>query len=219
MIDHIAAVVIGVVILLTVFAFSRRVSGSAVEATQITLAKTDLRSLIDVFEQDLTNMGSGMGKANGSVAERAVVQRASAGGWESVQFYALPSETATASQLVTWRWRQNGTVTVPDGADGTTTIPQYEVEREAGSGASAERATFENLVDFSITLRYDELGRLTPTAYANTDSLTLIRYVDVELALVSPAETDDLVQETRWAKRYRPINLEPASRRIIASPP
>ena len=218
MIDHVAAVVIGVLILFMVFALSSRASDSAVEATQVDLAKNDLRSLVDVFEQDLTNLGSGLGKANGSAAQRAVEQRTS-GAWEEIQFYALPSETATATQLVTWRWRQNGTVLVPDGNGGTTAVPQYEVERSVGSGASAQTAGFENLVDFDLTLRYDELGRLTPSAYGIQDSLALVRYVDVRLGLISPAEADDLVQETRWSKRYRPINLEPASRRIIASPP
>ena len=219
MIDHVAAVVIGVVILFMVFALSARANDSAVEATQVDLAKADLRSLVDVFEQDFTNMGSGLGKANGSAAQRAVAERSSASGWETVRFYALPSETATSTQLVTWRWRQNGTVTVPDASGGTTTVPQFEIERVIGTGTSAQTAAFEKLVDFDLVLRYDELNPISPTAYSNADSLALIRYVDVELALVSPAGADGLVQETRWAKRYRPINLEPASRRIIASPP
>ena len=220
MIDNIAAVVIGAVILVTVFALSARTNDSAIEATQVDIAKTDLRSLVDAFEQDLNNMGSGMGRPNAIAAERVVTERLSAGGTETVRFWALPSETATTPQLVTYRWTQSGTYSFfNETTQAQDTAPLFEVERETGSGASTQTGTFENVSDFGLVLRYDDLGHLTPSAYANTDSLTLVRYVDVELAVVSPAGTDGLIQETRWEKRYRPINLEPASRRVIASPP
>ena len=216
MIDHIAAVVIGAVILFTVFALGARTNGSAVEATQVDIAKTDLRGLVDAFEQDVNNMGSGMGRPNASASERVVQERTSSGGTETVRFFALPNETSTVPQRVTYRWRPSGSLTLPDG---TTTTPLYEVERETGSGASLQTGTFTNVTAFDLALRYDDLTRLRPSAYGSADSLALVRYLDVEFAMVSPAGVDSLIQETRWAKRYRPINLDPAGRRVIASPP
>lgn len=212
MIDHTAAVVIGATILFILFALSTRSNDSSIEATQVDITRTELRTLVDVIEQDFNNMGSGMGDPNVSATERVVRSRGTVGGYETVTFLATPNDTGSPSPvLVTYRWKQDGTAVLPDG----TVVDVYEVEREIGG----QTATFENATNINVTMRYETLLPVSSAAYANSDSLAAVRYLDVDVGMVSPVGTEDLIQQARWKKRFRPLNLEPNTRRIVASPP
>lgn len=210
MIDHTAAVVIGATILFILFALSTRSSDSSIEATQVELAKTELRLLIDTVEQDFNNMGAGLGKPNASAADRVVTTYHTSGGYDVLEFSSLQDDTGTPDPvLVRYRWRQQGTATLPDG----TTVDTYEVERTSG-GATMR---FDKATDFTLTLRKKKLDPVPLGSIA--DSLALVRYVDVELGMIPPVGTENLLQQTRWSKRFRPLNLAAGSQQIIASPP
>ena len=212
MIDNVAAVVIGAVILIAVFAMSTLSSEGAVQAVQVDMGKTELRSLVDALEQDLGNMGSGMANPNRNGANRVVDTYTEAGGRTMLRFWALQSDTGTAApDTVTYRWEQSGTVSFPDG----TTAPAYVVSRSQGGAQARFTATA-----FSVNLLKDNvLGIVSVPPNSVSDSLALVRYADVSVGLASPAGGDDLVRQTRWAKRFRPINLDHNRRRIVAAKP
>lgn len=204
MIDHTAAVVIGATILFILFALSTRSNDSSIEATQVELAKTELRVLIDTIEQDFNNMGSGLGNPN-----TAISTYADSSGYKVLRFRGLTDTGSTNAMAITYRWRQQGTAYLPDG----TTVDTYEVERRA----SGQTMRFDKATNFALTLRKDNLN--TVPVGSITDSLALVRYADVEVGMIPPVGTENLIQQTRWAKRFRPINLDTGGKRLIAARP
>lgn len=214
MIDHVAAFVIGAVILFAVFALSAKSNDSAIEAVQVDLGKTELRLLVDALEQDFNNIGSGMANPNLNGANRVVRTYADSSGYTKLTFLAIQNDTGTPTPAaVTYRWRPNGTVTFPDG----TTAPAVEVTRESGGATTS----FGRATEFTLSLFKDSpvLGIVPVPKGSVPDSLALVRYVDVSVGLVAPAGTDDLVQRTQWAKRFRPVNLDNGRRRLISAKP
>lgn len=206
-IDNLAATVIGALILLSVLALGQRSQESAIEAAQIDFGKTHMRQLIDVVEQDFNNIGSGMADPTTAIN----FYNTTAGGFDELQFYGLQESGAATPTpvLVTYRWKQDGTATLPDGS----TVDIYDVERQIGSAT----VSFDNATDFEIKLRKDKLVNVPLGAIA--DSLALVQYIDVDIGMLSPHGSDNLLQQTRWAKRFRPINLDPKKQLISAKPP
>jgi hypothetical protein len=210
-IDHLAAFIIAGVVLLATFALSTRSNDSAIEATQVDLGKTQLRVLVDALEQDLNNIGAGMPSPNRTPSDRAIQQWAFTGGYNVLSFLGLEDDGAGTPEpvLVTYRWRTNGTLTRADGA----VVPAIEIERVVGGTTS----NLGRAVTFDVTLREDALAPFAMGSPA--DSLHRVRYIDVEIAMLSPVGPDGTIQETRWTKRFRPINLDAGRRRIIAARP
>jgi hypothetical protein len=211
LIDHIAAVVIGAALLFMALAMIYKSQDSSIQAVQVDLAKMDLRTLVDIIEQDFNNMGSGMAGPNASSdpTDRVVATYEVTGDYSHLEFWSLQAYTGPADPvLVRYRWKQEGTATFPDG----TSVDTYLVERQA-AGATA---VFDRVTDFSITLRNDDLASV-PLG-GTPDELRLVRYVDVDVGMVSPVGTEDLLQQTRWAKRFRPLNLAGSHRILTARP-
>ena len=210
LIDHAAAVVIGAAILFMLFALNTRSNDSTVEATQVDLAKTELRLLVDLMEQDFTNMGSGLPNPNTSAATSVITSYSTVSGYDVLEFSGLQNDTGTPDPVVfTYRWRQQGTAALPDGS----TVNTFEVERSTAGGPTTH---LDKVTGFSLTLRDEDLA-MVPLG-STTDELALVRYLDVAFGMVPPIGIEALLQQTRWAKRFRPINLDP-TRRLIASPP
>ena len=208
-IDHIAAAVIGASILLILAALSMRTQDSTVEAAQVALGKAELRSLIDIIEQDFNNMGSGMTFPNENAANRVITHfgagTSADAGYTVLQFYALQNNTGTPDTvLVKYRWRQQGTVTLPNGS----TVDAFEVERSDAGGGTAP---YTNVTGFSLALRTKEFAAIP----AGSINLHDARYVDVNLAMVSPIGVEGLIEQTRWTKQFRPLNLNPEGRRVV----
>lgn len=204
MIDHTAAVIIGGSILFILAALSLRSQASTIEATQVDLAKTELRSLIDLVEQDFNNMGSGMTYPNENTPNRVIRTFGTASGYTAMSFYSLEDPIGLPDTvLVTYRWRQQGSVTLPDG----TSTEAYEVQREVGSTT----ARFEKVTAFSIDLTRKDF---TPIPLEATD-LEEARYIDIEIAMVSPVGVEALLEQTRWSKQFRPMNLNPEAIHVV----
>lgn len=218
MIDHIAAIVVGAVILLSVIAMAATSNRGAIEAAQVDMGKTELRSLVDALEQDLSNMGSGMANPNfnGAATNRVVQTYTEAAGKTTLSFFGLRDDDMSTPDpsLVTYEWEQSGTVTFPDG----TSTPAWVVTRQEGT---TPVTTFGTATDFSVTLLKDSpvLGIKPVSPNSHPDSLALVRYVDVAVGLAAPAESEGLVQRAQWTKRFRPINLDNDRRRIVAAKP
>jgi len=206
-IDHIAAVIIGATILLVLAVMSLKTQDGTIEALQVNLGKSELRQLIDQIEQDFNNMGSGMTYPNEDYANRTIRTFGTASGWTTLTFYGLQDDDAATPDtvLVTYRWRQNGTAVL---ADGTTTVDLTEVQRVMPSGTTD---SYHNVTGFTITLT-DKTFATVPTGSANLHDA---RYLDIDLSMISPLGAEGLLQETRWSKQFRPINLNPEGREVI----
>ena len=216
MIDHIAAIIVGAVVLIAVFAMAATSNDGAIEAVQVDMGKTELRALVDALEQDLTNMGSGMANPNAGGSNAVVASYTQTAGKTTLRFWSLDDDEASqvAPDTVTYNWVQSGTVTFPDG----TSTPAYEVTRSR-DGA---RTQFGTATAFSVKLLKDSqvLGIVEVPVGSIPDSLALVRYVDVAVGLAAPAGGEDLIQRTQWTKRFRPINLDNNRRQLIfAKPP
>ena len=217
MIDHVAAVIVGAVVLIAVIAMMATSNEGAVGAVQVDMGKTELRALVDALEQDLNNMGSGMASPNANAANAVVASYVqSAAGRTTLRFWSLQDDAASnaAPDTVTYHWLQSGTVTFTDG----TSTPGYVVTRSQGGAHSRLGTT----TAFSVKLLKDSpvLGITEVPLGSIPDSLALVRYVDVAVGLASPAGGEDLVQRTQWTKRFRPINLDNNRRQLIfAKPP
>lgn len=204
-IDHLAATVIGATILLAVLALGHRSQESAIEAAKIDFGKAEMRQLIDVVEQDFINLGSGLADP-----DAAITFYATNSGYDEIRFSSLENDTGTPDPIsITYRWRQQGTATLPDGS----TVDTYELERST----AASTVTFDDLTNFSVTLRKKKLVPVSLGAPA--DSVALAEYVDVDIGMLAPFGADDLLQQSRWSKRFRPINLDPNKQLIAAKPP
>jgi hypothetical protein len=171
----------------------------------VSAGKSGLRLLVDMIEQDFANIGAGMLNPNLTAADAAVTLRGSESGYQVFRFRGLPSPTATATAVITYRWRADGTATLADG----TTVTTLLVERLVDGTVTG--SSFDNVTTFDIDLREDDLEPFDPATGDYDD----IRYVDVDIAMVSPLGTDGIVEQTRWAKQFRPINLSPESRTLL----
>jgi hypothetical protein len=209
LIDHIAAVVIGATVLLIIMAVTIRTQDNSIATVQAELAKSELRVIVDLLEQDIMNMGSGGIRQNSDTANRVIEQFALNGDDTVLRFYGLASPGAgLATTTFEWRFRNEGEIAFSDGV----VIDAFEVERTV----AGQTVTFENVADFNITLRD---GNLQPVPLgASADDLAFVRFVEVELGVVSPAGPDDILQQTRWTKRFRPVAMD-GPRQIIFAPP
>jgi hypothetical protein len=209
MIDHIAAVVIGAAILLMVFGLTMRTNDSALGATQVDLAKAELRTLVDIVEQDLVNMGSGMARPNASADERVIREYSSNGSQMVLRFTGLPGIGIGLDPVeFIYRWEEDGVVVFPDGTSVTTFVLEREVDGVI--------ATFERLVDLSVAL-LDHENAVVPIGSLASE-LRRVRSINISLGVVSPAGPDNVIQQSRWTKSFTPINLE-GYRQIIGAEP
>jgi hypothetical protein len=208
-IDHIAAVVIGAAIILMLAALSMRGQDNAIEAVQVHIGKTEIRSFIDLIEQDFNGMGSGMAFPNRMSASRVIEEfgpgTGSDAGYTVFRFRGLVSMTGAPDPvLVTYRWRQQGTATLPNG----DVVDLVEVERRTASG---ESAVYQNVVNFSVALMDQVFADIPPGSLALHEA----RYVDVEVAMISPVGVETVLEQTRWSKQFRPANLNPESATVL----
>jgi hypothetical protein len=209
MVDHAAAVIIGIALLLLLAAMSLRAQDSSVEAAQVEIGKGELRSLVDLLEQDLNNMGSGMTFPNTNNGNR-VIRTFGPGsgadaGYTVFSFYGLGAPGGAADTvLVTYRSRQQGTATLPSGA----TVNTFVVERTDPAGRTAR---YTSATRFALTLTTKEYSTLAPGSL----NLEEARYVTADVAMVSPLGAEGVLEQTRWAKQFRPLNLTPEGRQVV----
>ena len=208
-IDHVAAIVIGAALIFMLAALSMRANDSSIEAVQVDLGKSELRSLVDIMEQDFNNMGAGMVFPNTTSARRVIQEfgpgSGSDAGYTVLRFWALQDASGTMNPvLVSYRWRQQGSTTLHNG----TSVNLYEVERSTPGGGVA---SYENVTGFSVALT----DRAFASVPAGSATLEEARYLDVDLGMVSPVGVEGLLEQTRWAKQFRPLNMNPEGTRVI----
>ena len=230
MIALVASVVIGAVILLILALIQWKGQHSSIDAAQFASAKSGMLDLVNVFEDDLTNLGAGLSVAdmeNGLTGATANV-----GGFtgpfgsfafdtssstRTVTFYAWADTSTTANALSTatnviqYSWKTTGeTVLVLDPATNTySSEPTYRLLRSVDGNPAGE--SLDTITEITIDL-FDASG-------AATGSLADVRTLEVTVKAVSPlgggesgmvdteAGLAPTVSETRWHKTIRPPNL------------
>lgn len=236
MIALVASVVIGVVIILILALVQWRGQHTSIDAAQFTTAKTGMLDLVEVMEDDVTNLGSGLAvpdmrntspvpagydgssfvsNQGGFTASSAAFDTSST--TRTVEFYALADTTtiadplATATNTIRYSWTATGDVVqVLDPATNTyVPRPTYLLTRTV-DGATAGQS-MDTLTEVTFDL-FDASG-------ASTGTLADVRQVEVTLRAVSPlgggtlgmvdteAGVAPAVSETRWHKTFRPPNL------------
>jgi hypothetical protein len=233
LIGHIAAVVIGGVLVLVLAALLWRGEQTHLGVVQYDTAKTGLLDFVRFLEEDLSNLGAGV--------PNAVLTDTSAGGlsdaWQGgfyhdgtaafdtastprvLRFCSWTDRTADidpavnycdATTAVEYRWQVMDTVRVRQpGTNAYVETPTYRVERFVGGTAAGES------LDTITLLRFD----LLDANDAVTGTLHDVRAVRVFVRAVSPvgggegfldADDPDLrfqVDQTRWSRTIRPPNL------------
>lgn len=211
-IDHVGAFIIGTTLLFLIAAMQWRSQDAAMQAAQVDAGKAGLRLLVDMIEQDVNNMGSGMEHPNNTslpLSGTTVIESFGASGsYTALTFWGLTSATGTPEpQLITYRWKKSGTATLSNG----TTVDTHLVERLVGSPGTLSGASFSNVTAFNVALAKADLGAVP----AGSADYRLVRYVNVDLAMVSPLGPEATIEQTRWSKRFRPVNLNAEARNVI----
>ena len=232
MIALVASVVIGAVILLILALIQWRGQHASIDAAQFASAKSGMLDLVNVFEDDLTNLGAGLSVADmedglsgttpnvggftgsfGSVA----FDTSSTSSPRTIQFYAWADTSTTANALatstnvITYSWDNTGeTVLVLDPASGTyVSRPTLILRRTVDGNPAGE--SLDTITEITIDL-FNAAGM-------TTGSLADVRTLEVTVKAVSPlgggesgmidteAGLAPTVSETRWHKTIRPPNL------------
>jgi hypothetical protein len=230
LIGHIAAAVLGGLLLLTLATLLWRGEQTRLSAVQYASAKTGVMDFVRVLEEDLSNLGAGLPN---SVLHDTSTTDAYRGGFFAdgasafdtsstprvVRFCSWTDRAADidpavnycdATTAVEYRWQASGTVRVKDAATNTyVTVPTYLVERYVGTTKTGES------VDTITEIRFD----LLDANEAATSVLEDVRAVRVVVQAVSPlgggtghldpGDPDLAYQldQTRWSRTIRPVNL------------
>lgn len=224
-IGHIAAALIGGMILLILAVIGWRGQHHSTSATQYTAAKGGILDIVQVLEEDLSNMGAGL--TNNTIHspsppyagafytdEGAPFDTTSA--TRIIRFCTwtdratpLPDPTMDTCVRVRYEWSQTGTVQIKTPAGPYATVPAYKIERFVNGTKNGESADVYTQVQFDL---FDEND--TPTG-----DPAAARAVLVSLRAVSPlgggegynSDEDPAlryqVDQTRWSRMIRPLNL------------
>jgi hypothetical protein len=230
LIGHIAAAVLGGLLLLLLATLLWRGEQTRISAAQYTTAKTGVLDFVRVLEEDLSNLGAGLPNAvlhdssstddyrggffvgNGAAFDTASTPRVLRFcSWTDRAADIDPDSTyCNTTTAVEYRWQSSGTAQVKDpGTNTYTTVPTYLVERFVGGTKTGES------VDTVTEFRLD----LFDAGEAATSVLENVRALRVSVRAVSPlgggegyVETDDpdleyQLDQTRWSRTIRPPNL------------
>ena len=189
LLDHIAAVLITSILLLVIMATQFAGQQTNIDATQYYDAKIRLLDLVQSVERDFTNIGSGLDSVKFAIQEFDTVSVPA-----RITFAARTDSTIPGSQLVTYQWEETGSVRLKD----QSTIPTYTVQRlidGAISGTSAGAIT-----GFRVDL-------LRADSISITTNFEDMRLVNVIMSTASTLGTNEQVEQSRWRKQFRPMNM------------
>ncbi|MCH7639521.1 MAG: hypothetical protein IH855_08680 [Bacteroidetes bacterium] len=230
LIGHIAATMIAGVIILILAVVAWRGQHHSVSSEQYSAAKQGVLDLVQVFEEDFSNMGAGRTNATlksptgyGAFFSASSFNVTAAP--YSVRFYAWTDRTTAIdpevdyTNNVEYRWDATGTTRIYDPVTNTyVTIPTYTIERFVNGIANG--SSIDSITDVSITLYNSSGTEITPTDItADPLLLNQVYAVQISIRAVSPLgggqgyrDQNDAalryeVEETRWSRMFRPVNL------------
>lgn len=194
LLDHLAAVVITGFVILILGTVSFRGQSASIDSTQYFAQKRMLLDLVQMVERDFSNIGSG-----GTAPGTAVISFDTLGTVKNFTFRARPDSIAvpnfilTAPSTIRYEWQQAGTVALRTGNVTTYTLRRLVDGNLAGSSTGY-------ITSFDIDF-FAPGG--TPVA-ATVDSMRVVR---LDVAAVSPLGRGNNIEQSRWTKVFRPVNL------------
>ncbi len=194
LLDHIAAVVITGIIILILGAISFRGQSVSIDSTQYFAQKRMLLDLVQMAERDFGNMGSG-----GTAPGAAVVSFDTSGTVKYFSFrgrpdsIAVPTYIQTAPNTIRYEWQEVGTAALSTGEAKTYTLRRL-VDGNLSGRSSGYITSFD--LDF-----FAPGGTSVPPA---ADSMRVVR---LDVTAISPLGRGNKIEESRWTKVFRPVNL------------
>jgi Tfp pilus assembly protein PilE len=189
MLDHIAGVVIAAIVVMIIAVTQFRGSEVSIEATQYAAAKTRMLDVAQFIEQDFSNIGSGVRPASSAIQ---VLDTTSTP--REFRFLARTSQADPDSHVVAYRWSATGTTVLAN----NVTVPTYTVERRIDGTVSG--TSMGTVTGFRIDL-------MTADSTAVTTNYDATSIVSVLLKATSPLGVSKGIEQTRWRKVFRPVNL------------
>lgn len=189
LLDHIAAAMIAGLLLLVIMATQFAGQQTNIDATQYYDAKIRLLDLVQSVERDFTNIGSGLDSVQFAIQEFDTVSVPA-----RISFAARTDSTIPGWQLVTYQWEETGSVTLKD----NSTIPTYTVQRLINGAVSG--TSTGSITGFRVDL-------LRADSISITTNFQDTRLVNVIMSTASTLGTNEQVEQSRWRKQFRPMNM------------
>lgn len=191
LIDHVASIFIGSILILIVAGLQLRTRNSSIDATQYGAAKTRLLDIVEMIEQDFSNIGSGVPTAAIATSIQSFDTLSSTRVFE---FLGRTGVADPSPHVIRYEWAPTGTATLNDG----TSIPTYQITRRLDGAFSGE--SMSTITGVRIDLM-DADSVAVGGLFANT------RLVSVDITAVSPIGVGDAIEQPRWRRIFRPVNL------------
>ena len=187
--DHITGVVTAAIVILAIAVTQFRSRDASYDATRYSAAKVRMLSVVEVMEQDIRNLGAGV-----DTAAHAIQGFDTTGTTRYLEFLGQTSQADEAVHVIRYEWSETGSVTLDDGS----TIPTLTLERLIdGTVSGTSVGTITELT----------VDPMTRDSIAVTTNFRDTQIVAIELAAISPLGKGRQVEQTRWQKVFRPVNL------------
>ena len=204
--DFIYGAMIAGVVLLIVLSLKIRGEQTSIDAAQFRAAKIGTLSIVEAIERDFTNIGSQRPDLD-LAPENSFVAWDTLGVPAYLVFWAQ-TDSLEGAKRVCYAWQEMPEKTVHLESGET---PLIQVERKVDVGANCSGGELAGMstnmiTHFEIHLLPDD--SLTVTTITNLNGPDAdVKRVLVRLRAVSPFGPGDAVEETRWEKMFRPVNL------------
>lgn len=191
LIDHIASIVIGSILILIVAGLQLRTQNSSIDATQYGAAKTRLLDVAQMIERDFSNIGSGVPTA---VIATAIQEFDTLSSTRVFEFLGRTSVADASPHLIRYEWATTGTVKL----NNDSTVTTYQITRLLDGAYSGQ--SMSSITGVRIDLMDADSAAVGAT-FSNT------RLVSVDITTVSPLGVGDAIEQPRWRRIFRPVNL------------
>lgn len=189
MIDHIAGVVIAAIVVMVIAVTQFRGSEVSIEATQYAAVKTRMLDVAQFIEQDFTNIGSGVPSGGSS----AIVSLDTIATPKTFTFLGRTSQADEAPHTILYRWSVTDSAVVAN-----EIVPTYTIERVIDGVVSG--TSMGTVTEFRIDL-------MTADSTIVISNYGATRIVSVLMKATSPLGVSKGIEQTRWRKVFRPVNL------------
>jgi len=188
-IDHITGVVIAAIVVMIIAVTQFRSSESSIGAAQYAAAKTRMLDVAQYVEQDFTNIGSGVDTVANAIQSFDTVSAV-----KHFQFLGRIDIADPTVHTIRYQWEETGSAIVQG-----NTVPAYTVERRIDGTVSGTSPP--TITDFRIDLMTGDSVAVTSANFPDT------RIVAVWVTSVSPLGPNKTLEQTRWRKIFRPVNM------------
>jgi limonene-1,2-epoxide hydrolase len=188
-IDHLTGVIVSAIVILIIATTQLRSRDASIDATQYAAAKTRVMAIAEAIERDFSNLGSGVDSVKYAIIGFDTVS--------SPMFFEFVGQTVQGDptpRTIRYQWQQSGYAQLAN----AVTRPTYTIERRINGVVSG--TSMDTITGFEVDLMTADSNAVV-TNYADT------RIVGVLLTAVSPVGVSKEIEQTRWRRVFRPVNM------------